>query len=355
MWTLLILTVHSASRTHAVLTGIHWAGEFLSINKHTILKVTVRALGTALSWWRLRIDAGQGWALCHRALNCAILTPALLTGVIGVREVLPVAVDALVVGALVAGGAALALHLAGVQARHRRTLGHMTYGLPANTAAAATGLAFSVPLCPLLKLRPLQHTNFTGGAAQLWIYDGVGALSGGTFLLMASNIPVLAGTMDTGSAPWGVESFPIDVDPTLVLTHLTGGAALAFGLGWVSALQRGAGVVKALTGDLPTRTMTAHAGIQVGDKDLPIHIDLRLIMTLFTSWAALSRPFDWISAECVGAGGGAALKVTINTNTVLTAICTRYLFPIEVVSTIHATTVADRTAGAWQRARGVFT
>lgn len=53
------------------------------------------------------------------------LTPALLTGVIGVREVLPVVVDALVVGAEVAGGAALACGRGGIQSgkgmRHSST------------------------------------------------------------------------------------------------------------------------------------------------------------------------------------------------------------------------------------------
>lgn len=354
-WALLILTVHLAPRTHTLLTGVHWAGELLSIHKHTILKVTVRALGTALSWGSPRIGAGQLIALCSSALDCTILTPALLTGVVRVSEVLPVTVDTLVVGTEVTGGAALALHLAGVQARHTWTLGHVTDRLPANATAATAGLAFGFPLRTLLKLHPIQHTNFADGATQLRVYDGVRALGGRTFLLVASHVPILAGAVDTGAAPWGIESFPIGVDLPLVLTHLTCGAALTFCLGWVSAVQRGASMVKTLTGDLTTRTMTAHAGVQARDKDLSVHIYLRLVFTLFTSRAALSGPCDWIPADCVGAGGGTALEVTINTNTVLAAICTRDLFPTEEVSTIHTTTITDWTAGAWWRARGVFT
>lgn len=89
----------------------------------------------------------------------------------------------------------------------------------------------------------------------------VRALNRWAHLLLAPHISAIASALQAGAAPWGGEHPSTGVYPSLILTHVTAGAALSYLFGWVAASNRRAIGVQALTGHPTCRTPAAQAGV----------------------------------------------------------------------------------------------
>lgn len=166
----------------------------------------------------------------HRTVQAA----ARLTGTFWDGEGLAVSIDTLVEGTPVTHGTTGAVSAGGVQAGDWGTLSVCTHSLSIQTGAAGAR-TLRMPERPLLVLHPLQHTRFAYRAAELGISDGVGALHPGTSLLMAPHISILAPALKARSTTGWVEHLAVSIHPPLIVTHVTGGAALSGGRGWVAA------------------------------------------------------------------------------------------------------------------------
>lgn len=282
------MAVHPPVHAHTLLTHTHRVGEGLPVHKHTVLKGTVWTFRTASPWWCVWVSAVEWWAGPLQTLHRTVLTGADVTGLIGGGEPLSVAVDTVVVGTTLTHCTAGPGVLGGMEALGGGALCVCTHRLSVNTRTAGAG-ALRLPPGPLLIFLAIQHTRFTDGTAVVRVLDRVRALNWRTPLGMTDHITSLTAALHARPAAWRLELMPVSIYSPVVLALVTTGAALSPGLSSVTTRQRGTRGIQTLTGHFARRAAAAEAGVSSRGNVMSVQIHLRLVVTLCTGGAAVSR------------------------------------------------------------------